>query len=309
VSGDWQLRAADPEDLPQIVDVIRAESVAFLGRASIDLARVREQLDADPDFDYGRDQLVAERDGEVIAVAVINPQATNISVHPDYELPGLRPALLAWTETRQRELGRLPFRAGVSPSIPAQVALLKASGYRLERFYSEMVCTFATAGSPEPPKLGTGYKLRAMDRGRDLRDLHDLDELAFANEPGSLPMKLEEFNGRYLAVQDFEPRWSFVVEHEEDRLVGLLIGHRPPHRSHGHVAILAVHPDHRRTGLGRALLLTALRSIQAAGLETAGLDVASDNPRALALYTSVGMTEVERYEHHVRTPESGCASG
>ena len=57
----------------------------------------------------------------------------------------------------------------------------------------------------------------------------------------------------------------------------------------GFVDVLAVHPDHQRRGLGSALLRNSFARFAAAGLKEAQLGVASDNPRALALYEGVGM--------------------
>jgi ribosomal protein S18 acetylase RimI-like enzyme len=62
----------------------------------------------------------------------------------------------------------------------------------------------------------------------------------------------------------------------------------------GVVDLLAVDPALRRQGLGRALLLGALRRFAGAGLTEGRLDVAADNPPAVALYASVGMSVAQR---------------
>ena len=54
------------------------------------------------------------------------------------------------------------------------------------------------------------------------------------------------------------------------------------------VLTLAVQPTHRRRGLGRALLQAGLGGALAAGAETVFLEVAADNPAALALYREAG---------------------
>ena len=54
---------------------------------------------------------------------------------------------------------------------------------------------------------------------------------------------------------------------------------------------LGVLREHRRRGVGRALLGQALRIYSAKGYPTAGLGVDLKNPtQAIQLYTSVGMT-------------------
>ena len=72
----------------------------------------------------------------------------------------------------------------------------------------------------------------------------------------------------------------------------------------GFVDVLAVHPDHQRRGLGSTLLRNSFAGFAAAGLKEAQLGVASDNPRALALYERVGMHarfQTDVYER--RSPE------
>ena len=57
------------------------------------------------------------------------------------------------------------------------------------------------------------------------------------------------------------------------------------------VLTIATHPDHRRHGLARALLAQFHAVAQAEGAVTAFLEVAADNPPALALYLSAGYVQ------------------
>lgn len=59
-----------------------------------------------------------------------------------------------------------------------------------------------------------------------------------------------------------------------------------------HITSLAVHPSHRRLGLGRCVLEALLATARTAGAELATLEVASANTGAKALYASLGFTEV-----------------
>ena len=72
------------------------------------------------------------------------------------------------------------------------------------------------------------------------------------------------------------------------RLVGVALGHTFSDGA-GWVAQLAVAEDHRGRGLGRALLLEALRRRVAAGATALGLSVSALNPDALRLYLDVGL--------------------
>lgn len=62
----------------------------------------------------------------------------------------------------------------------------------------------------------------------------------------------------------------------------------------GEVISVAVSPEHQGQGLGRQLLGHAITDLVPAGVTTLFLDVAVDNPSALALYRHLGFTEVGR---------------
>jgi ribosomal-protein-alanine N-acetyltransferase len=63
----------------------------------------------------------------------------------------------------------------------------------------------------------------------------------------------------------------------------------------GYVSELAVAPDHRGRGHGRALLARELAALRARDVDTAELEVAADNDRARSLYESLGFDVVERH--------------
>lgn len=55
-----------------------------------------------------------------------------------------------------------------------------------------------------------------------------------------------------------------------------------------HITAVAVHPKHRRQGLGRRVLEALLAEAREAGAEHATLEVSSVNEAAMALYASLG---------------------
>ena len=61
----------------------------------------------------------------------------------------------------------------------------------------------------------------------------------------------------------------------------------------GSIQNVAVVPDHRGEGLGRALLLKSLAGFRNFGLERVFLEVTADNHHAIELYRSVGFRRVK----------------
>jgi ribosomal-protein-alanine N-acetyltransferase len=60
------------------------------------------------------------------------------------------------------------------------------------------------------------------------------------------------------------------------------------------ILTLAVHPDHRRQGLGEALVETAAVVTAAAGARVMFLEVAEENAPAMALYAKAGFEKAGR---------------
>ena len=60
------------------------------------------------------------------------------------------------------------------------------------------------------------------------------------------------------------------------------------------ILTIAVSPDFRRQGLARTLTDAAARLAESLGAQSLFLEVAEDNPAAIALYTAVGFAQVGR---------------
>jgi len=92
----------------------------------------------------------------------------------------------------------------------------------------------------------------------------------------------------------FDPTLWFVAEKGDD-LAGILIGRAPENEPGvGWVRILGVVPEHRRRGLGQALLRHSFREFADRGFDAVGLGVDAESPTgAVRVYERAGM-HVER---------------
>lgn len=66
------------------------------------------------------------------------------------------------------------------------------------------------------------------------------------------------------------------------------------------ILTLAVHPDQRRRGLGRDLVIAAISRALDESIEALFLEVAVDNPAAMGLYLSCGFRQVGRRKGYYR---------
>lgn len=91
-----------------------------------------------------------------------------------------------------------------------------------------------------------------------------------------------------------------LLAEEEGQVVGaLFLSCLPPE---GEVYRLAVRPERRRAGLGRALLLDGLGREKEAGVRHMYLDVRAGNTAALALYRALGFSACGRRAGYYRAP-------
>lgn len=83
-----------------------------------------------------------------------------------------------------------------------------------------------------------------------------------------------------------------LVAHAGVDLVGFAI--MEFHDRHAHLNLLAVAPEHRRSGIGRSMLAWLEKSARLAGIERLQLEVRARNLGARAFYEELGW-ETERY--------------
>ena len=150
--------------------------------------------------------------------------------------------------------------------------------------------------------------LRPADVRRDLRGIADLLEEAFASE-------LDEIGQRILREMRFWSRLGWLLKGlewflppgeafvpgyvwvEDGRVVGYAMVRRfQPGLEGWLIANVAVAPEFRGRGIGRALVAACLEYARAHGARWAALQVRADNIPALRLYRSLGFVEIGRIQ-------------
>ena len=291
------LRAPAPDDAPDVFAVIEARDRADLGFADFTLADLREVWGAN-EFDLAQDAALVEHptDG-IVGYAEVNREGGLVAVDPGWEETGVDRRLLEWSERREQARGHTRHRQRIaSPNVRARELLLEA-GYLQARFMARMVLRLT--GLPPVGAPPAGVALRALHPVADARELHALDDLAFANAPDYVRESVAAFTEEHLGCHDHDPSLGRVAS-VGGQIVAFAISRRWDAEQAGYVEILAVHPDHQRRGIGTALLDDVFTAYARAGLREAQLSVASDNPDALRLYERLGMRERFRYEIYER---------
>lgn len=174
---------------------------------------------------------------------------------------------------------------------------------------------------PSPPS--TSNHLRQLDARRDLAAVADLVELCFnetLDPEGRNYLKQMRQAAQHAALMGWAnslypensmPPAGLVWEEKNaetggQHLVGnlSLIPIHPQGQRAYLIANVAVHPDYRGRGIGRALTLAGLEQARKRGATTAWLQVRHDNPSAIHIYESAGFQERARRSSWQTTRES-----
>jgi ribosomal protein S18 acetylase RimI-like enzyme len=146
----------------------------------------------------------------------------------------------------------------------------------------------ALTGKLPSARRPSGVTVRRADYGTDAPAIYRLLEVAFAGTDEQDP-PYDEWLAWWTSDLEWDPTAWFVAE-AAGELAGVALCWRS-----GFLKDLAVHPEHRRRGIGRALLLHVFDEFRRRGVATISLKVDANNPTgAVRLYQSVGMDVVER---------------
>lgn len=290
-----ETRPAGPGDAEAVLEVILARDLADVGEPDFTLDDLRDEW-ADPEVDLARDSLVVEADTGLAAYALCTQHAQDVYVHPGHCGRGIGAALLPLVEARALERG-LPRRQYIADRNSAAARLLSASGYVVTHRYWRMVCDLAR--DPEAARFPEGVILRQFRVGVDDREVHALVQAGFSEIEGNIAYDFDPWRVRSIESSSFDPAWWFIAV-AEGRIVGVSLSEVWESDAIGWVGQLAVAPEWRGRGLGRALLVTSMRAFRKRGLPRAALSVHGDNLRAARLYESAGMRPAWRHDRYER---------
>jgi mycothiol synthase len=168
---------------------------------------------------------------------------------------------------------------------------LEMRGFRIVHYSWHMeIPTLANAVLPDWPE---GYQKRTFVPGQDERTSVELENACFADEWEFTPSVVGEFEG-FVRSPSFRADGVIYATHQ-GQVVGecwswMQVEQRsvPAAERRGDIWCLCVHPQHRRRGLGRALLLAGVQWLRQQGATAARLGVDGANEKAKRLYESAG---------------------
>jgi mycothiol synthase len=296
-----------PEDADRLSELLNRSAAADRAPWRTDPAEIANWMSrSNVHFDSGRDALVVEADGEMVAFRVVEWIDTNDglreyrlggTVHPDWRRRGIGTWLLRGSEAHAMERDaahptEAPRFYGTWQPATAEgaLALMAAEGYEPVRWFFDMVRP--TLDEIVEPALPEGLELRPIAADQ-LRQLWDADVEAFRDHWGGFDGSDERYR-QWQSDRKFDPS-LFVVAWDGDEIAGGVINeineteNTAFGRRRGWLASVFVRRPWRRRGLARAVVARSLVVLRDRGMTSAGLGVDADNPTgALRLYEEAG---------------------
>ena len=182
-----------------------------------------------------------------------------------------------------------PLRLWAMGDGPAARALATAAGMAAQR--ELLIMERQLDGDLPEPVVPAGVTIRTFVPGEDEREWLRVNAAAFAHHPEQALIDADDLADR-MAEPWFDPKGFFVAT-----IDGTMVGFHwtKQHQDQlGEVYVLGVEPSAGGRGLGKALLLTGLRSLRERGNTRVELYVEADHRAAIGLYQTYGFATVSR---------------
>ncbi|AEH25016.1 ribosomal protein S18-alanine N-acetyltransferase [Pyrococcus yayanosii] len=98
--------------------------------------------------------------------------------------------------------------------------------------------------------------------------------------------------GIFLTFLEANPD-TFLVAEYNGKVIGYVMGYLRPDME-GHIMSIAVDPEYRGNGIGKALMIAVIERLLKKGARWIGLEVRVSNERAIRLYERLGFRKVKR---------------
>jgi mycothiol synthase len=321
---DLTIRHPTPADAEAITEHLRAvEEVDRTGEhySTDDVVELLEN----PMIDPGKDWVLAEMDGELVASTLLMPRAPADGVvevavvgevDPAHRGRGIGSTLVATMVARAREYVAergegltAVLRAHTISDDAAAAGLFEALGFVPMRWNFLMEADLSLPGTGEAAGLPDGYAVHTWE-GIDPDEIRAAHNLAFGGHHyGFTPWDAQMWEQWVTGSRAYRPALSLVARDPDGEIAAYVqtaeydaVAETTGARE-AFVAKVGTTPGHRRRGLASALLARCLQLYREQGFDRSALDVDSENPSgALGVYERAGFEVKKKFTLHELTP-------
>ncbi|MBD2579126.1 GNAT family N-acetyltransferase [Oscillatoria sp. FACHB-1406] len=288
-------------DLEAIAKLINACKAADTVNNGTSVEKLRRKLE---DPMRRESQLWEDDSGQLLGYAEIlivdreQPEGyLSFCVCPECGKRELEREILAWAEAQLQQRypdcpGAITLRVNALSDRAQRLALFAECGFAPERYFFRMRRSLS---EPIPePQFPAGFALIPANPETDAIAWLELYNQSFIDHWNHHDMTLEQLQ-YYLNEPSYNRDLDLIAAAPDGTFAAFCYckikaeANERNGRKEGWICTLGTRRGFRKQGLGRAMLLSGLQCLQAAGAETAVLGVDADNPNgALKLYESVG---------------------
>ncbi|HEX6605648.1 MAG TPA: GNAT family N-acetyltransferase [Chloroflexia bacterium] len=244
--------------------------------------------------DPGNIGLWEDGTGHLLAWAVLQTPfwAIDYAYRPDVGDYGIHPMILTWAVAHAAAVvgtanGRPAWYVSVFADQADRQGDLERAGFVRQADWSQVLMERPAAELVPPAILPDGFTVRPLAGPAEAAAYTELHRAAFRSENMTAAWR-----ARTLARREYIADLDLVVVAPDGRLAAFCVGwldrHGPGSTVLGQVEPLGVHPDFQGQGLGRAVLLEAMRRMQAHGATRLVVETDTYRDTAFGLYQSVG---------------------
>src|SRR5579871_63596 len=168
-------------------------------------------------------------------------------------------------------------------------ALLLSRGYVREDAYYNHHYRSLDSETVEMPVVPEGYAVRYLQGEQEIESRVEGHRGGWQTQR----MQVEHYR-RIMQMPGYRPELDIVVVAPDGTFAATCICWLDAVSRAGLFEPVSTHPEHRRRGLARAMVLYGLRQLQQLGARSAWVGSASANPTATRLYESCGMRVVRK---------------
>ncbi|KST62840.1 GNAT family N-acetyltransferase [Mastigocoleus testarum] len=225
----------------------------------------------------------------------------SIYVHPNLKNSALQSEIIRWGESRMRQVRQergfeVKLRSRCRDSFSERIVTLKNRDFTIDRYFLRMERSLSEQ-IPQPD-FPEGFTWRQTNPEQDVIKWMELFNDSFQDHWNHHDVTLENLQ-HWLKSENYRSDLDLIAVDSNGKFVACCYGEIFPednlHKEYkeGWISIVATRREFRRMGIGKAILLSNLHQLKAAGMDVAKLGVDADNPNgALGLYESIGFRKI-----------------
>lgn len=217
--------------------------------------------------------------------------------------PGLEIEVNTWSEQALIKLmaehgtNATDIETDAAASDQVRIDLLESSGW-VAQDVEVLMLTRRSVDEAPAPELPEGYSLRPV---RGVEEAGPVSELHAAGFGSSWT---PELYARVMASPGYSPDRELLIEASDGQLAAFCVLWPDDVNRAGLFEPVAVHPDHRRLGLGRCLMRAGMEAMRSWGMTHAEVMYETENPGSGLLYRSEGFVPIDKIVVY-RKPSTG----